>query len=240
MNNLYSDEQKVKTAQRLKNLREERGISHATLANSLEAQCGLTISRDSLMKYEKDDKLHSSFGATKGMAAETLYCLAKFYEVSIDYLLGNSNIKSPDTKMQAACKYTGLSEEAISKLKTHTDDQPPFLDILNALCEVGFINNVVYAFGNYIERVHSRVDMVYLADKNYPMDIPTREHIWNLKNIIDEYIDDIKNTFDSRFPIPISEKNSDMEKSESPSIKAAKELLSEENTVSTNTTEELK
>ena len=34
--------------------------------------------------------------------------IADFYNVSIDYLLGLSNIKSVDTDMQTACKYTGL------------------------------------------------------------------------------------------------------------------------------------
>ena len=44
--------------------------------------------------------------------------IADFYNVSIDYLLGLSNIKSVDTDMQTACKYTGLSDEAMKNIKS--------------------------------------------------------------------------------------------------------------------------
>lgn len=39
--------------------------------------------------------------------------IADFYKVSIDYLLGLSDIKNVDADLQASCKYTGLSEKAI-------------------------------------------------------------------------------------------------------------------------------
>lgn len=39
--------------------------------------------------------------------------IADFYNVSTDYLLGLSNIKSVDTDVQTACKVTGLSENTI-------------------------------------------------------------------------------------------------------------------------------
>lgn len=50
--------------------------------------------------------------------------IADFYNVSTDYLLGLSNIKSVDTDVQTACKVTGLSEENVrllSKFDMHKD-----------------------------------------------------------------------------------------------------------------------
>lgn len=42
--------------------------------------------------------------------------IAKGYDVSTDWLLGLTNIKSADTDIKAVCEYTGLSEEAIRQL----------------------------------------------------------------------------------------------------------------------------
>lgn len=47
-----SDTQSKEIAIRLKNLREEKGISHETLSSITE------ISKDTLIKYEKDDTYH--------------------------------------------------------------------------------------------------------------------------------------------------------------------------------------
>lgn len=43
--------------------------------------------------------------------------IAKFLNVSVDYLLGNTDIKTPNIKLQAIEKYTGLSEQAIQIFK---------------------------------------------------------------------------------------------------------------------------
>lgn len=47
----------------------------------------------------------------------TLCKLADYFDVSADYLLCRTDIKSPNTDLQAVCNYTGLSEEALGKLQ---------------------------------------------------------------------------------------------------------------------------
>ena len=42
--------------------------------------------------------------------------IARGYNVSTDYLLGLTDIKTNDTDLKAVCEYTGLSEEAAEKL----------------------------------------------------------------------------------------------------------------------------
>jgi len=164
MSSKFSDEQKIKTAKRLKALREEKGISHVTLSKELLEQCGLKISKDSLMKYEVSDVYHTSFGAISGMAAETLYCLAQYYNVSTDYLLAITDIQSIEPDMQAACKYTGLSEAAINNIKNlgnKTDSyyydthgfKPPLLKILNILFGKGFIADLLEAIGHCLYQI---------------------------------------------------------------------------------------
>lgn len=47
---------------------------------------------------------------------ENLIKIADFYHVSVDYLLGITDIPSRDTDKQAVCEYTGLSDEAVENL----------------------------------------------------------------------------------------------------------------------------
>lgn len=63
---------------RLKYLREEQKLSQAEFANKIG------LSQQSISLYEKEDRKPSQ---------EVLECLADFFNVSIDYLLGKSNIR---------------------------------------------------------------------------------------------------------------------------------------------------
>lgn len=85
--------------------------------------------------------------------AEIICTLAKHYGVSTDYLLGLSDIKTPETTAQAVIRYTGLSEanvntlhdmaqntgnEVVTKKNGNTiylGGNKPFLDCLNDLLE---------------------------------------------------------------------------------------------------------
>ena len=103
---------------RLKELREERGLSHDKLIKQLNERYGVSVSRDSVMAYEISDEKRSKASKlpNMGMRAETLYCLADFYGVSLDYLLGKTDIKSFDTDLKSVCEYTGLSEQAVENI----------------------------------------------------------------------------------------------------------------------------
>lgn len=112
-------EQSFEVARRLKELRTAKKLSHAKLSAELLRIYGIKISRASLMNYEIDDEYHSRAEscANLKMNAEYLNCFADFYGVSTDYLLGRSDAKTADTDIQAACKTTGLSADAIEALK---------------------------------------------------------------------------------------------------------------------------
>lgn len=65
--------------------------------------------------------------------------IAKYLNVSVDYLLGNTDIKAPNLKMQAIEKYTGLSEQAIKvllRLKEY-NKKTAYSDILSTIIEFG-------------------------------------------------------------------------------------------------------
>ena len=92
---------KLTNAERLKDLRVERGLTLAQLAE----RTGLSAS--ALGSYESDDgKEISPFSVT---------ALAKFYGVSTDYLLGLTEMKNhPNTELHEL----GLSDEMIDLLKS--------------------------------------------------------------------------------------------------------------------------
>ena len=51
--------------------------------------------------------------------AEQIILIADYFNISADYLLGRSEIKSVDPDMQAAVKYVGLSETSIKAFASH-------------------------------------------------------------------------------------------------------------------------
>lgn len=104
------------TAERLRELREARGFSHATLSKRLKEDYGVDISTASLLNYEVTSKEHSKVYKNNGMRLEYLRCLADFYEVSTDWLLGLSDIASTDMNIQMIGDTLGVSEEFIENL----------------------------------------------------------------------------------------------------------------------------
>lgn len=108
-----SNELSLIMGQRLKALRNEKGISHETLRKALTEKYEIDISVDSLKNYEVSTAAHSKAYKNNGMKVEYLRCLADFYGVSADYLLGLSDVRSPDTNVSKIMQYTGLSESNV-------------------------------------------------------------------------------------------------------------------------------
>lgn len=48
---------------------------------------------------------------------DTLVKIADHFQVSTDYLLGRSDVKTTEATTQAACAFTGLSEESVGALR---------------------------------------------------------------------------------------------------------------------------
>lgn len=88
-------------AKRLVKLRENRGITQQTLADDLK------ITRQSLSLYEK---------AERTINIDLLVKIAKYFDVSTDYLLGLTDNATTDTDLKAVCEYTGLNENSINNI----------------------------------------------------------------------------------------------------------------------------
>lgn len=109
-------------AERLKALRESKGLSHVGLKNALFEKYGFEISRDSLMAYEVQDEYHKKAFANLGASVQIMSTLARFYGVSIDYLMGLSDYPTADVSAAAAAKYLGFKNlQAVEAIKAEAD-----------------------------------------------------------------------------------------------------------------------
>lgn len=86
----------------LKDLRTEKGLSQDEFAKELG------ISKGAVSYYETGQRVPDIV---------VLSAIADYFEVSTDFLLGRTETKSVNEDVQAACKVTGLSEEAVDNLK---------------------------------------------------------------------------------------------------------------------------
>lgn len=120
-------------AKRLKELREEHELSHVLLSKALKEKYDIDISRDSLMSYEVSDPYHTKAYKNEGMRVEYLRCLADFYGVSSDYLLGLTN---DPAKKPSAVDELGLSPAIIQNIKRLKEDsEEEFNDSISELGE---------------------------------------------------------------------------------------------------------
>ena len=104
--------------QRIKDLREERGITQDQLGKALY------VSRETVIKWE---------AGQRDIKTEYTVKLAKYFNVSSDYLIGLIDVRTTNADMKAVCEYIGLSEEAVNYVKEFTNAGIREWNILNFL-----------------------------------------------------------------------------------------------------------
>lgn len=104
----FSSEQNKKALfpTRLRELRKEKGVSQQQMADLIH------ISKSALGYYETGDSLPN---------AKAVAVMAEFFGVSADYLLGLSDVHSPDPEVRGICERIGLEELAVEDLIERQD-----------------------------------------------------------------------------------------------------------------------
>lgn len=95
-------------AERLKTLRKERGLTQEQLAEKIR------VERSSVGKYEGKGKTIPSDDVKQR--------IAEFFDVSVDYLLGRTEIRNPAQTEKPTVNDDGLDEELVNLL---ADLYPP-------------------------------------------------------------------------------------------------------------------
>lgn len=82
-----------------------------------EVAAATGVSKNMISRLEKDPRNNNDKPESEsGVKWQAVAKLARHYGVSADYLMGLSEVKTPDQTIQSVCRYTGLSEKAIDVL----------------------------------------------------------------------------------------------------------------------------
>lgn len=92
---------------RLRQLRNKKGESQATLAKEL------MVTKSTISLYETGDNVPD---------ARTIRRMAEHFDVSTDYLLGLANDPTPDLAVKEICEYIGLTSKTVEALHNISDD----------------------------------------------------------------------------------------------------------------------
>lgn len=159
--------------EKLKDLRTERKMTSKQVCNEIEKQYGYSLSVGKYNEMESD--------VDKDFGYRAFIYLAKFYNVSSDYLLGLSEIKSISPKIQAICKYTGLNE--LTTMSFHSFKDVPFspATLINFICQNGGFGDLSIL----LEKLKNEIDALLYEKKHLNDEI---EKMNNITTIDDKFI----------------------------------------------------
>lgn len=151
-------------AERLVQLRKERGLSRQQVADDLQ------ISRASLEYYEKEKRAPD---------IETLHKIADYFHTSADYLLGRTPNKTTNPTLQAVCEYTGLTEKAVYNISAlnklhqrteYTTNPVTVSEDINLFIGSDNFEFIFFAIHSYILTYFEKtkaIDLTIQKDKKY-------------------------------------------------------------------------
>lgn len=105
---------KLTMGERLNDVMKERKLTQIQLAD------GAGVSQSQISAICRD--------VDRGINHQAIYKICKYLDVSADWLLGLSETRNPDPTLQAACEYTGLSEQAIETIRRISKTAAPAMN----------------------------------------------------------------------------------------------------------------
>ena len=196
------------TAERLRSLRKGKGLSHEGLSKELRTRYDIKISSDSLQNYEVTDEHHTKAYKNQGMRIEFLMCLADFYNVSADYLLGRTD---DSQRRPSVIDDLGLSEGAVLWLSALKNCQnPAVLAGANRIFANFYFHKLLYSIIGYDSAI--KADKIYDSIRDDILSGITKSDLsgWSEDTWISMYTERYKEVFDEIDKIVQSGKYDDM------------------------------
>lgn len=166
-------------SERLKELRGKKTLQ--------EVADSIGITRVAMGYYEKGERKPD---------IEILYKIAKFYGVTSDYLIGLSDVQTPDIDIQAISTKTGLSEKAIEKICYYNTHIKHYTEPLNILLKSPNFESALHHIAKYMEEVQvvevlqdqrrSRRDEVFSAEPDCVLDDGQTVYNWPYNDNLDK------------------------------------------------------
>lgn len=113
-----------KFGEKIKKLRKKTGKSQKQIANEITSEYHIGITQQSLGRYENGERKPD---------IEILESLARYYNVSSDYLLGINPNPSIDPDVTNACNITGLNEDTVKHLNYISNSNDELLQVIDLL-----------------------------------------------------------------------------------------------------------
>lgn len=132
-----------------------------TTATAVSSATG--ISQSALSEYISGKKDEDGNVVYRAPDCGSLIALAKHFSVSTDYLLGLTDVKSPDSNVSKIMQYTGLTEENVSFLNNPTEcineaihlGSEPFYSLINDMIDLCKSEDIRYFYGQ-LSKMYSK------------------------------------------------------------------------------------
>lgn len=136
----YSDkllEKKDLFGKRLRKCREENKLSHDKMSEAIWDKENISFSNKSLKTYEVVEKYHEDYEKALGMSFYRFLSLADFFNVSLDYMAGREQCKTPEK--QEVFKLTGLYDKTQDILKNAVENKEKLPELAVKLHVINYL-----------------------------------------------------------------------------------------------------
>lgn len=167
---LLYDKDKNIFSQKLKNLLDEHKETQKSLADYIAEVTGESITRQSVGQW----CLGNTYPSLK-----IVPIIAEFFDVSTDYLLTDTDIKTNETTTAAICQYTGLSQTSVDILSSFRIASI-YIDLLNVQAKIIAKNNETKE--EIIKASHNAIRSIYTATDGH-LEVDALEFIQKVEDI---------------------------------------------------------
>jgi len=121
---IEDDSEKIKSPKGLAKKLYDQGLVHVQTKENFNSE--YTNYSNAINSIEKKIVRHINTGVIKDQQGEFVIAYSKFFNCSSDYILGLSDVKSPDATVRGICDAIGFSEAVVQKLIENNNGEDAF------------------------------------------------------------------------------------------------------------------